>query len=839
MRPFRRTAAAVALAVALPVLPALVTTPAGADDSGGATPVTTAAYDAAARKGAPLKPRGGKYRARVTRTKHGIPHIVAKDWGSLGFGQGYATAEVAICNLLDTLITGRGQRSRWFGPNARYNDLVSVDASNLESDLLFTDLRNRRVVEKLFKDPERGPGPEARAIARGYLKGINRYLKDVGGAKGISDPECRGRAYVRPGTVKDLWYGVYAANLLASGGVFISAIASATPPSLTDPGLPDVAGLLGLSARELDRRLPFAKAPAKKDLPTPAELRARLGKDPESGFGSNATAIGGAASANRRGMLLGNPHFPWSGRYRFTQAHLTIPGHYDVAGASLIGSPGINIGFNKDVAWSHTVSTAYRFTPYEYRTLPGMPTTYLTTSGPKRLKQRKVTVTVRQGGKLRKVTRTLYRTDEGYVIDDPGKLMGWTPLSVFAIRDANGEQLKTVDSFLQMGKGTSVRDLLRRQDATAGIPWVNTIAADRAGNALYADHSVVPNVPDAVVQRCLTPIGVAVKLIAGLPVLDGTRAGGDCAGRTARDAARPGIFGPKNLPDVVRRDWVANANDSYWTPNDKVRLEGYAGIIGCEQCERTLRTRQVYRYVTDALKKGRISHRKLAGFQHQNKVFAATLSKQNGDLGKVCRAAGGGSACTVLAKWGGRDNRDARGAHLFREFFTRTPELQRWKVGFDPRQPFDTPRDLQENNGQVIAAMRQALAFLKSKGIAPNARLGQLQVAGDRGAPAIGLGGGPHETGNANALSFSEAVTNLGRLYPVGYGSSHIQAVAFGKRAPVARTILTYGQSMNPRSPWNADQTRLFGAKKWVKFPFTKKQIRRDRISTRVLRARS
>ena len=66
-------------------------------------------------------------------------------------------------------------------------------------------------------------------------------------------------------------------------------------------------------------------------------------------------------------MLLGNPHFPWRGRYRFTQQHLTIPGRYDVAGASLIGSPVVNIGWNKDVAWSHTVSTAYRFTPYEYR----------------------------------------------------------------------------------------------------------------------------------------------------------------------------------------------------------------------------------------------------------------------------------------------------------------------------------------------------------------------------------------------------------------------------------------------------------------------------------------
>ncbi|MDP9822257.1 acyl-homoserine-lactone acylase [Nocardioides massiliensis] len=696
MRAFRRTAATLALAVALPVLPALASTSAtgpasAADRAVGPDPVAESVATAAQRKGAPLRPRGGTYEARVTRTKHGIPHIVAKDWGSLGFGQGYATAEVAACNLLDTLITGRGERSRWFGPNGRYQDLVSVDASNLESDILFTDLRNRRVVEKLFKDSKRGPGPEARAIARGYLKGVNRYLRDVGGPNGITDPECRGKAYVRPGTVKDLWYGVYAANLLASGGVFVSAIASATPPTLTDPGLPDVAGLLWLPARELSRRLPFAKVPAEKDLPSAKELRARLGKDPDSGFGSNATAIGGAASANGRGMVLGNPHFPWSGRYRFSQAHLTIPGHYDIAGASLIGSPGINIGFNKDVAWSHTVSTAYRFTPYEYRTLPGLPTTYLTTSGPKQLQQRKVTVTLRRGGKLRKVTRTIYRTDEGYVIDAPDMLMGWTPISVFAIRDANGEHLKTVDSFLDMGKGTSSRDLLRRQDASAGVPWVNTIAADRAGNVIYADHSVVPNVPNGLVDQCITPIGLIVRAVAGLPILDGTRASGACAWRNDADAARPGIFGPKNLPDVTRRDWVANANDSYWTPNDKVRLEGFANIIGCEDCERTLRTQQVYRYVTDARKKGRITHRQLAGFQHQNKVRAAILSKRNGDLGKVCRAADGGSACKVLAKlgWARQSRRPGRAAvpRVLRAYAGRVALARRFRRGRPVQHP--------------------------------------------------------------------------------------------------------------------------------------------------------
>ena len=57
------------------------------------------------------------YRATITRTSHGIPHVVADDWGSLGFGHGYATAQTNLCNLADTLVTGRGERSRWLGPN--------------------------------------------------------------------------------------------------------------------------------------------------------------------------------------------------------------------------------------------------------------------------------------------------------------------------------------------------------------------------------------------------------------------------------------------------------------------------------------------------------------------------------------------------------------------------------------------------------------------------------------------------------------------------------------------------------------------------------------------------
>src|SRR4051812_39328413 len=68
-----------------------------------------------------------RYRATISITEHGIPHITASDFGSLGFGSGYAATEDAACTLADTLVTARGERSRWFGPEARYNDQVTLE----------------------------------------------------------------------------------------------------------------------------------------------------------------------------------------------------------------------------------------------------------------------------------------------------------------------------------------------------------------------------------------------------------------------------------------------------------------------------------------------------------------------------------------------------------------------------------------------------------------------------------------------------------------------------------------------------------------------------------------
>ncbi len=772
-----------------------------------------------------------RFEATITRTKHGIPHVVADDWGSLGYGHGYATATTNLCNLADTLVTGRGERSRWFGPDRRYDDRVTLSATNLQTDALFTDIHDRRVVEKLLANPRRGPGQQARAMVRGYVAGINEYIRDVGGRRGVTDPACRGAGYIRPdATALDVWYGVYAANLLASTGVFVPQVVEATPPTPGAP-VPD----LGAGG--------FPVAPT--DVPSGEDLKAGLGKDPDSPFGSNATAVGSRATSTGRGMILGNPHFPWRGRYRFAQVQLTIPGTYNVAGASLIGSPVVNIGWNRRVAWSHTVSTAYRFTPYEYRTVAGSPTTYLTEEGPTELDRRVVRIRVkRPDGDVVTRSEDLYRTAQGYVLDDAATLQVWSPASFFALRDANAEHLRTIDTFLDMGKASDVHDLIRRQDAGGGMPWVNTTAADRSGEVLYADHSVVPNVPDDLVQECATPTGQVLFNLAGLPALDGTRAKSDCAWRTDADAQRPGIFGPGNLPLADRRDWVANANDSYWLPNPAERLEGFARIIGCEECERTPRTRMVYRYVmdrlagTDDLGPDRmVTPRTLRLFQHTNRVFAAELARQNGDLQTVCEAAEGGRACEVLAAWDGRSDLASRGNHVFEEFWKRVPADDRWQVPFDPADPIGTPRDLNETNARVVQAMRDALTSLRKRGIGFGATWGSLHVAGDEGAPLVGIGGGDFDTGNANATVSRTPAAHRDRYSPVSYGSSHIQAVAFADAGRVnARTILTYSQATDTSSRFSDDQTRLFSKERWVRFAFTPRQIRQDAISRQVVR---
>ena len=311
----------------------------------------------------------------IRRTAHGIPHILGASFRDLAYGYGYAFAQDNICTIASSYVTVRAERSRFFGPDNSWKfEGNGSTVNNLNSDFFFKRIIDTGVVEKLkAQKPPNGPRPEIASGVNGYVAGYNRYLRDTGVAN-LPDPTCRGKEWVRPIREIDVYRYFYKLALLASSGVAIDGIASAQPPTPPAP----VGGAI-----TTERQMELIEGNLD---------RFRLGD-----AGSNAYGLGSQATADGHGMVLGNPHFPWQGSQRFYQSHLTVPGKADVAGASLFGVPIVLIGHTQRFAWSHTVSTARRFTPFELKLVPGSPTTYLYDGQPRQMTADRVTVQVPVG----------------------------------------------------------------------------------------------------------------------------------------------------------------------------------------------------------------------------------------------------------------------------------------------------------------------------------------------------------------------------------------------------------------------------------------------------------
>jgi acyl-homoserine-lactone acylase len=729
-----------------------------------------------------------QYRAQIRRTTGGWAHIRANDYGSLGYGYGYAYAQDQLCELAEIVTTVNARRSSWFGPGD----------GNLESDFFYQRIRDARTVEKLMRrKAPLGPSKVVRATVAGFAAGYNAYLRRTGRDK-LPDPRCRGKGWVRPITALDLYRRFYQLGLRASSGNFSDEIVAAQPPA---------AGATAARA------------------PDPHAFDRRLGP---TQLGSNAYGIGRDAARGERALLLGNPHFPWQGSERFYEVHLTIPGKLNVIGAALQGVPIVNIGFNEHVAFSHTVSTARRFTPYELTLVPGRPTQYRLNGKTTPMKAHTVKVRVRGGGLRR---HTFYETRWGPLFSFTQAGLTWGTEHAYALADVNADNFRLVNQWAEYDRATSVRGLQRAYRKVQGNPWVNTIAADSKGRAYYADESVVPNVDADLQSRCAAHNPISPLLLTqGVILLDGSRT--SCRWKRDADAIVPGIIGPKELPRRVRTDYVENSNDSYWLPSARFRITGYPRIIGAEDSQRLLRTRlgllQAEQRLagTDGLGPPGFTLRTLQRIEFADRNLSAELALQ--DTVQACRASGRADlaeACAVLAAWDGRANVDSRGEVLWREFWTRLGSAP-WLVPFDASDPVNTPRRYNPFDGNVLPALTAAMNDLKAKGIPLDVPLGQLQ-AEPRGNQRIPIHGCSEAEGCFNIISTERDAQ--GRYDPYT-GSSYVMTMAFDKQGrPRGTAILSYSQSENPRSKHYADQTRLFSQKKWIRMRFTEASIRRDK----------
>lgn len=803
------------------------------------------------------------YDANIRWTSFGIPHIEAEDWGSLGYGVGYAYANDNLCTLAEDIVTVDGERSKYFGVDGEHGIIGSFFADNDDSDFAFKLLVNDAKTAEFTA----AQSPLAVTLSKGYAAGYNRYVRELqAGDHSGRHLDCANEPWLREITERDLFRRYIRLAMLASSTVFREGIADAVPPVAVNSvnGGNAMNASSGSSKPNIEAS---SESSASSQSSQSSEQNNRSQRSLENfqkvadlPIGSNMYGIGPQGTDDGSTLLLGNPHFPWYGPERLHAFHIKIPGVIDSMGSGLHGVPVPLIAFNDKFAWSHTVSAAYRFTVYEL-TLGSTPTSYVFDGQEVPMEPVNITIEVKNpDGSMGTQTRTLYNTRYGPVTIVAENVLDWSTTKAYAIRDANYENVQLIEQFIQWNQADSLAEFKALQKSVLGVPWVNTVAVGPGQAAYYGDVTVVPNVPDEMLGAA--PAGCAAEpahstvqqLVPGLPVLDGTRSA--CDWRVDADSPQEGIFGAANLPTLNRDDWAHNCNDSYWLTNPAQPVEGFATIIGDEDTARSLRTRlcmlQVIQRLdgSDGLANTNFTLEQFQQVVLGSRVYTAELERDR-VVSDICGSAVGGmlpgsngpvnvtEACNALANWDMKTNRDSSGAHIWREFWVLADNSSDlWDTPYDSNDPVNTPRDLNSDNPEIIQAFADGVQAVQAAGIAMDARLGDVQYDVKNGNN-IEMYGGLGSTGNFTiTIPYNESphdMSQSGRVpinsegYPlIAYGNSWVYTVQFKDDKVKAQGYVTYSQSTDPASPHYADYTQAYSEKQWPTLPYYEDEIQAD-----------
>lgn len=683
----------------------------------------------------------------------GIPHIRAEDPGSLFFAYGWAQARNHAELLLRNVGSARGRAAEYWGEE------------HLEDDLWY----RRAGLVPWADEAYAGLDPEIRGYVDAFAAGLMAWVED--------HPEAVSEE-VRPVLPVD---GV---DVMANAGAIGLRFSSArgvrerwleTRSSASSPSPPGSA--------------PSASHGARPSQPSPAgfpEPRA-LPEPPPAPFGrpgSNAWAIGPDRSASGDAMLLANPHLPWSGNLTWMEAHLTAPG-VDVYGASLVGIPMINIGFNADLGWTHTVNTQDTEDVYELEVVdtgegPGYPwdgevrpferrTEELRVRGPEGIETREL---------------ELLESVHGPVIGRDGD----AALALRRVGDVGGGGL--ADSLRQWWEMARASDLGEFEDAIArqAVVGQNIVYADRHGAIAYFYGGATPRRPrgDTGFWRRVLP--------------------GDDPGLLWTE-----IHPFEEMPRVVNpaAGWVQNANDPPWHSTWPPRLapSDYPPYMGPVVLPfRPQRSIRMLRESDTLSLEEMITLKHSTRMEMADRILPELLAAAGEHGSELARRAAG-----VLADWDRAADADSRGAVLFA---TWVQQAQRragrdgpFEVSWDPDRPLETPDGLADPARAVDALEAAARRVEEAHGDLAVAwgevnrlRRGGLDLPGNGGSGGLGI---------FRVTSWAD--TTDGTRLAVG-GDSFVAAVQFGE-SPRAFALIAYGNASQEGSPHRSDQLELFSTK--------------------------
>ncbi|HYJ91008.1 MAG TPA: penicillin acylase family protein [Pyrinomonadaceae bacterium] len=530
--------------------------------------------------------------------------------------------------------------------------------------------------------------------------------------------------------------------------------------------------------------------------------------DPDEG--SNAWAFAPSRTKSGKAILLRNPHLAWTAGYY--EAHMTVPGVVDFYGDFRIGGPFTVVGgFNRYLGWSTTNNSPDLDEFYALDVDPKLPDHYLFDGRSVALKRELVTVTYRNGEGTGTETREYWSTPMGPVVTRAnGK--------IYIVKYAGDGEYRAGEQFLKMMSAKSLSAWQNAMRMRARVTS-NFTYADGAGNIYFLWNASLPLLPHPVGEDLVAKPAHGAK---------------DIWSRYVQFEQLPQFLNPPG-------GYVHNENNSPHFTNVTNGVDLKNAYPNFEAPELSLRAQLALQLVSGSEK---LSLEDVVRLKHSYRMLLADRVKP--DLISAMKAGNPtgdvAAALSLLGKWDNTAAPNSRGSVIFELWWqrystrpaterspqagdqqgfavTRFPDEKRFAHVWSADDPFNTPRGLADA-ARAVEAFAWAVEETKR-------RYGSLDVTwGDvhrvrRGNVDVGVGGCNNELGCFRTLNFrSEPDGKLAATV----GDGWILAVEFDP-TPRAYSVLAYGESRLPPSPYFSDQAEMFARGELKKVAFTQADV--------------
>ncbi|MFN2601813.1 MAG: penicillin acylase family protein [Gemmatimonadaceae bacterium] len=520
----------------------------------------------------------------------------------------------------------------------------------------------------------------------------------------------------------------------------------------------------------------------------------------ESEDGSNAWAFAPSRTKSGHAILLRNPHLAWTAGYY--EAQMTVPGVIDFYGDFRIGGPFNQVGgFNRYLGFSTTNNSPELGEVYALDVDTSATDHYLFDGKSIALTREPVTVEFKNGNGFSSETREFWSTPLGPVIyRGNGK--------IYVVKEGSAGQFRGGEQMLHMMRAKSLaewRNAMRmRARSTSNFTY-----ADHAGNIFYQYNASLPDLPH--------PKGGDSTVFEA----HGMR---DVWTRLVPYDSLPHVLNPKG-------GYIHNENGSPHFTNVREKIDTTNAYSSFEKPRLSLRGQLAIETIDNDKK---LSLEDVIRMKHTYKMLLADRVKP--DLLKVLKPVLAtddfAEAAALLEKWDNNARADSKGAILFERWWQiysqragRSGRLQRYpdsllyaKV-WSAAEPTTTPRGLADP-ARAKAAFDSLIKESPFTGLSWGAAWGDVHRV-RQGTVDVPVGGCSNDMGCFRVLNFAKAAD--GKLAASG-GDGWILAVEFDD-VPRAYSLLAYGESAKPDSPWHSDQAEMFANGQMKRVAFRPREV--------------